>query len=143
MKTKQIVFGLMLVPLLCFMGTSAFAVPEPATKLLLFVIAILAFLLSLSAYQMKNNIAKMQKTIDGLTAELKSARAVREEKKEPLKSKQQVVKKTVENTLWDELDQAAKDEHIAKIQKSMVYTGSTSPSKEQMRNPHDIIPIGV
>lgn len=143
MKTKQIVFGVMLVSLVCFMGKSALAAPEPAILLFLFVIAIAAFLLPLFVYQMKNDIAKMQKTIDGLAAELKRTREVLEEQKEPLQSKQEVSIKDVERTLWDELGQAEKDEHIAKIQRSMEYTGSTSPSRKDMGNGHDIIPLGA
>ena len=143
MKGKLIVFGLMLVLLIYFMGRSAFAAPEPAITLFLVTIAMVVFLLSLFVYRMKNDMAKMQQTMDELAAELKRTREVKEAEKESLKSEQEAAREGVKKTLWDELGQAEKDEHIAKIQKSMKYTGSTSSSEERMRDIHDIVPIGA
>jgi len=116
MKTKQIVWGLTLVPLVYVMSSkSTFAVPETATMFFLSVLAVLMFLLSLCIYQMKIDIAKMQKTMDNLVVELRRSGMGREATEEPLKSEQQGVQTDAKKKLWHELEQEERDEHIAKI----------------------------
>ena len=123
---KQIVFALILISIIYFAGKYSFTVPESATTLLLPLITTLFSLLALFIYQTKKDIAKIQKTLDALVIEQKGSKEVLEGKDDPLLSGQQVINEGLEETLWDELEQSEKDAHIAKIQKTMVYTGSSS-----------------
>ncbi len=128
MQMKNIVFGLGGILLLCFVNKSAFAVPEPAIMLLLFTSAIAVFLLPFT-YQMKNDMAKMQKIIDGLTADLKRNREEQEVNEEPLTSEQQDIKTDIEKMGWDELEQETKDAHIAQICQSPFNIDPSSASQ--------------
>ena len=131
---KNIVFGLGIILLLFFVNTSSFAGLEPVIMLCLFTSAIAAFLL-LFTYQIKNDMAKMQKVIDGLTAELNRNREGQEANEEPLKPEQQALEMDIERTGWDELEQAEKDAHIAKICQSSF---NVDPSTEsQTAPPHE------
>jgi len=138
---KQIFFALILVATVYFAGKYSFTVPESATTLLLFLITTLFSLLSLFIYQTKKDMAKIQKTLDDLIIEQKGNTEVLENKNDPLLSGQQAINEGVEETQWDELEQSEKDAHIAKIQKTMVYTGSSSHSRQETDDPYGTIQI--
>ena len=115
MKTKLIVWGLTLVPLVYVMSKLAFAVPENGTMLFMFVLAVLMSLPSLFVYQMKVDMTKMQRSMDDLSVELRRLVAAKEVTEEPFISAQQVIKTDVKKKLWHELEQTERDKHIAKI----------------------------
>ncbi len=73
----------------------------------------------------------MQQTLDALPLELKQNKEASAAHQRPVASGQEANNDTARELLWDELNQAEKDAHIAKIQKSMIYTGSSSHSEQE------------
>ena len=117
MKTKQIVWGLLLVLLLYVLsGKSAIATPSSSpTILFLQLLTLLFLLLSLLIFRVKNGMAKKQTTTNVLTVE---------------PDLPETTKTDAKKKLWHELDQTKRDEHIANVCQSsfkissVVYLGT-------------------
>jgi len=135
--------GLILVSTIGFLAKYSLTIPEATTTpLFLLIITILAFLLPFFTYGIKKDMVKLQKAIDDLATELKDTRKALNEKTDPLQSRQEPQNSEIEDKPWDELTQAEKDKHIAKIQKTMIYTGSPGSGLDII-DPPDIIHIGT
>jgi len=134
MKTTQIVFGLILVLLASLMLKTSFVLSESTAMPIFSLYTVLLLLMLLFVYQMKDVMTKMQNTIDGLGTELIRIREVLEAERGDADSTQHLADPEPGYMQWDSLDQSEKDEHIAKIQKSMEYTGDESNSEQAMDN---------
>jgi len=131
MKMKLIIWGLILISSTYLVGNYPLTLPQSTTPLLLSIITALVSLLLLFVYQTKKDMAKMQQALDALALELKQTREAIGVNINPVESRQETKRDEVEDILWDELNQAEKDAHIAKIQKTMLYTGSSSHSEQK------------
>lgn len=129
---KLIIWGLILISSPYLVGNGPLIFPQYTTTLFLPIISVLVSLLLLViVYQTKKDMARMQQTLDALTLELKQNKEALAAHKRPVASGQEANNDTARELLWDELNQAEKDAHIAKIQKSMIYTGSSSHSEQE------------
>jgi low affinity Fe/Cu permease len=141
MKTKLIIWGLILISSTYLVGNYPLTPLQSTTPLFLSIIMALVFLLLLFVYQTKKNMAKMQQALDDLVLDLKQTKEALVASNILAESKQDAKSAETEEILWDELNQAEKDAHIAKIQKTMVYTGSSNHSEQKTEDTYGTIQI--
>ena len=140
MKLKLIIWGLIFISSIYLVGNYPQILSQPTTSLFLFIITALLSLLLLFVYQTRKDMAIMRQALDTLTHDLKESKEASAGIYKPIESGQEVKTNETEEILWDELNQAEKDAHIAKIQKTMVYTGSSDHSEQKITDVYGTIP---
>jgi len=141
MRIKLIIWGFVLISSTYLAGNHPPTLPQSITPLLLAIITALFSLLLLFVYQTSKDMARMRQALDTLTHDLKETKEALAAIINPFESRQEVKSDKTEEILWDELNQAEKDAHIAKIQKTMIYTGSPSHSEQKTTDAYGTIQI--